>query len=121
MLVSEFVEVKLNGKKIKHYEELGYILPKRKTRDGMRVPKNAIINDYVILSESNIIQGCNDLLVKHNLFLGASSGAAYVAAEKVLKKINNKNVNTVFISPDAGHAYLESIYNNDWLTKNNLI
>jgi hypothetical protein len=44
MLVSEFVEVKLNGKKIKHYEELGYILPKRKTKDGMCVPKNAIIN-----------------------------------------------------------------------------
>lgn len=44
MLVSEFVEIKLNGKKIKHYEELGYVLPRRKTKDGMCVPKNAIIN-----------------------------------------------------------------------------
>jgi hypothetical protein len=43
MLLSKEVEVKLNGKKIKHYESLGYVLPKRKTKDGMRVPKNAII------------------------------------------------------------------------------
>lgn len=79
---------------------------------------NAFIDDYVILSELDIIKGANELLLNHNLFLGASSGAAYVAAKKTLKKYNNNNLNAVFICPDAGYAYLESIFNNEWVTKN---
>lgn len=43
MLKSIEIETKLYGKKIKYYEELGYILPKHKTKDGMRVPKNSTI------------------------------------------------------------------------------
>jgi len=43
MLLTKELEIKLNGKKIKHYESLGYNLPKHKTRDGMTVPKNATI------------------------------------------------------------------------------
>lgn len=43
MLISNEIEVKLHGKKIKHYESLGYILPKHKTKDGMRVPPGSSI------------------------------------------------------------------------------
>lgn len=78
----------------------------------------ALIDDFIILSESEIIKGCRNLLTEHNLFLGGSSGAAYVAADRVLKKSSRKNLTAIFISPDAGSSYLDTIYNNDWVTQN---
>ena len=99
-------------------------VPKVRTITGIGASKrcihfnHAIIDDYVVLSQSDIVKGANELLLKHNLFLGASSGAAYVAAEQILKKENNKNLNAVFICPDGGYAYLESIFNKEWVTKN---
>ena len=101
--------------------------PKIRKITGMGASKrsvlfnNAMIDDYVILPEPDIVKGCHDLLLRHNLFLGASSGAAFFAAKTILGKLNKPNVNAVFISPDAGYAYLDSIFNNEWLTKNNLI
>ena len=80
----------------------------------------AIIDDFIILSQAEIVQGCQDLLTEHNLFLGSSSGAAYAAANKVLKKMNKKTINAIFISPDAGISYLDTIYNNEWVAKNML-
>jgi len=63
MLVSKTVEIKLNGKKIKHYESLGYPLPKRKTKDGMRVPKNTLlevrIEDVPLNSHIDVIVQCD--------------------------------------------------------------
>lgn len=78
----------------------------------------SLIDDYVILSQHDIIKGCNELLLKHNLFLGASSGAAYYAAVSYLEKVRKHKANAVFIAPDAGHSYLASIYNSDWVAKN---
>jgi cysteine synthase A len=101
--------------------------PKKRTITGMGASKrsilfdSAIIDDVIILSEPEIVNGCYSLLRDHNLFLGASSGAAYYAARKTLKKLKKKDVNAIFISADSGQAYLESIYNNSWLIQNNLI
>lgn len=101
--------------------------PRKRKITGMGASKrsilfdNAIIDDVIILSEPEIVNGCYALLQDHNLFLGASSGAAYFAAKKTLKNMKKKDVNAVFISPDAGYAYLESVYNNSWLTQNNLL
>ena len=101
--------------------------PKVRKITGMGASKrsvlfnNARIDDFIVLSESEIIKGCNELLLNHNLFLGASSGAAYFAAKKTLEKLNKQDINAIFISPDAGYSYLDSIFNNEWVTKNNLL
>ncbi len=76
------------------------------------------IDEVVILSERQIIQGCRELLSVHNLFLGASSGAAFYAANNYLLKNNKKGVNAIFISPDAGGAYLDTVYNDIWVKQN---
>jgi cysteine synthase A len=81
----------------------------------------AIIDDHIILSQSEIIKGCQSLLDEHSLFLGASSGAAYAAANKVLKKTTNFASNALFISPDAGNSYIDTIYNKAWVDKNILL
>lgn len=78
----------------------------------------ALIDDVIILSQSEIINGCYSLQKEHNLFLGASSGAAYVGAYNTLKKLNQKNINALFISPDSGKAYQDSVYNEKWVNEN---
>lgn len=79
---------------------------------------NARIDDYVIFSQREIIKGCHDLLLEHNLFLGGSSGAAYLAADMLMKKLNRQDLNAIFIAPDAGNSYLDTIYNPQWVAKN---
>lgn len=63
MLISKEVEIKLNGKKIKHYENLGYLLPKRKTKDGLCVPKDTIlkvkIEDIPLNSHVKVVVQCD--------------------------------------------------------------
>ena len=70
MLISKEVEVKLYGKKIKHYESLGYVLPKRKTKDGMCVPRGATlkvkIEDVPLGSHIDVQVKC-DYCGKHYL------------------------------------------------------
>jgi len=69
------------------------------------------IDDFIILEESKIIEGCKSLL-KQGLFLGGSSGACYQAVleynKKNPEKLQNKNI--LFISPDGGNGYANNIY-----------
>lgn len=78
----------------------------------------ALIDDVVILSQREIIKGCRELLSEHGLFLGASSGAAYAAASRWLKKPGNRNRTSLFISPDAGSSYIDTIFDQGWVNEN---
>lgn len=49
------------------------------------------------------------------LFVGPTTGAAYLAGEWLAR--NNPDRNVVFISPDMGHRYVETIYNPIWQEK----
>ncbi len=76
----------------------------------------AYIDEVLVLNESDIIEGCNDLVNEQMLFCGGSSGAAYFGAKSVLKNLK-KNVDALIICPDRGDAYLDTIYNEDWVMK----
>ncbi|MEM6684375.1 MAG: 2,3-diaminopropionate biosynthesis protein SbnA, partial [Bacteroidota bacterium] len=66
--------------------------------------------DFVeVLSEEEVIQGCNDLLNFEMIFGGASTGAAFYAARKYMLQHPDKI--GLFISPDGGHSYIDQIYN----------
>jgi cysteine synthase A len=66
--------------------------------------------DFVdVLSEEQVIQGCNDLLNFEMIFGGASTGAAFYAARKYM--MQNSDKIGLFISPDGGHSYIDQIYN----------
>jgi N-(2-amino-2-carboxyethyl)-L-glutamate synthase len=79
----------------------------------------ALIDEIVILTQREIVEGCNELLHRHSVFAGASSGAAYMAGKKVMKGRKNKNANAIFICPDHGSSYIDSIYSIEWV-KNNI-
>lgn len=75
--------------------------------------ENADIDEVMILSEDQIVEGCNQLLEKHLIFAGASSGAAYYATTSTLRKYRNSK--GIFICPDRGNAYAETVYNPKWV------
>lgn len=76
--------------------------------------EQALIDEVVILSESEIINGCHELLNEQMVFAGASSGAAYCAAKRILSPLADKPVNALFICPDNGSAYVDTVYNDTW-------
>jgi N-(2-amino-2-carboxyethyl)-L-glutamate synthase len=98
--------------------------PKNRKLSGLGASKqsplihNAMIDDAVILSEREIIEGCHELLGQHCLLAGASSGAAYAAAKRVLAKAATPGANAVFITPDSGNAYLDTVFNDEWIKQN---
>ncbi|RBL90131.1 pyridoxal-phosphate dependent enzyme [Chitinophaga flava] len=80
--------------------------------------KNALIDDVVILSQTDIIKGCLELLNEQVIFAGASSGAVYLAAKNYFRDISYTTTpNSLLIFPDKGHSYLDTIYNKEWATQ----
>ncbi|MGD2087362.1 MAG: 2,3-diaminopropionate biosynthesis protein SbnA [Candidatus Aminicenantes bacterium] len=77
--------------------------------------KKAKIDDVVIVDEVSTIDMCHELLKKHYIFAGGSSGSAFAAIKKYFagKKINKK-VNVVTVFADRGERYANTIYNEKW-------
>jgi 2,3-diaminopropionate biosynthesis protein SbnA len=73
----------------------------------------ASIDDIMILTHQEIIQGSKDLLQDQALFAGASSGACYAAAKKYLQGMHGKKA--IIICADRGNAYLDNVYTDGWL------
>ncbi|WP_212004974.1 2,3-diaminopropionate biosynthesis protein SbnA [Chitinophaga sp. HK235] len=79
--------------------------------------RSAEIDDYMILSEEEIIAGCRQLLRDEMLFGGASTGAVYAAARKYLIGNGLQQKSALIICPDKGNAYLDTVYSSDWVEK----
>lgn len=79
---------------------------------------HAIIDEVVIVSESELVNGCHNLLSEHAIFAGGSSGACYAAISKLLGEDSSQvKPNVLFICPDRGNAYLDNVYNPAWVQK----
>jgi 2,3-diaminopropionate biosynthesis protein SbnA len=77
--------------------------------------KNAIIDDVVIVSQTDIIKGCLELLNEQVIFAGASSGAVYLAAKNYFRQAAYATPPTsLLIFPDRGHSYMDTIYSKEW-------
>jgi N-(2-amino-2-carboxyethyl)-L-glutamate synthase len=77
--------------------------------------EQAIIDDVVMVSEYDTILCCKELLEKHNLYAGGSSGSVYAAIKKYFRdrKIEEP-VNVMCVFADRGERYIETIYNDEW-------
>lgn len=75
----------------------------------------ALIDEVIILSQAEIIEGCYDLLKNESILGGGSSGAVYFAAKNFLKKAHHKGSKTLIVFPDHGSSYLNTIYNESWV------
>lgn len=86
---------------------------------------NAKIDDVVMVNEVETIEMCHDLLNRHCIMAGGSSGSVIAGIKKYfLKNCIKPNANVVTIFPDRGDRYADTIYNCDWcesfLQKNNI-
>jgi 2,3-diaminopropionate biosynthesis protein SbnA len=98
--------------------------PKKRYVSGIGASKipsiihDAIIDDIIHISQPDIINGCYELLDEQALFAGASSGAVYYGIKEYFKLKNvSKDCNVLFICPDRGNAYMDTIYNAEWVTE----
>jgi cysteine synthase A len=70
------------------------------------------------VSEYETILNCRELLEKHNLYAGGSSGSVYAAIKKYFRDRQiTEPVNVMCVFADRGERYIETIYNEEWCRK----
>jgi cysteine synthase A len=77
---------------------------------------NAVIDQVIHVDELETVEYCKRLFEEHGFLCGGSSGTSYAAIKKFFAdKAISSDANVVFICPDAGHPYLDTVYNPDWV------
>lgn len=80
--------------------------------------KLAFIDDVVFVEESETVKNCVELLNKHLILAGGSSGSTFAAIKQYFKgKKFGKKPNVVSIFADRGDRYASTIYNDEWVDK----
>jgi 2,3-diaminopropionate biosynthesis protein SbnA len=74
------------------------------------------VNQVVLVSDQETIEGCHQLLDKESILAGGSSGAIVKAIDKTLTQLP-ENSTVVAIFPDNGERYLQTIYSEDWVNQ----
>ena len=70
--------------------------------------EKGLVSEEILVSDSDAALGVGDLMKKHGIFAGISSGAAYFVAEKLMKSEENQGKNIVAILPDSADRYFSS-------------
>lgn len=127
--ISQYIKEKIPTVKIIGVDIEGSVIfghpPKQRSISGIGASKippiiaNAIIDEVIHLTQTEIIQGCYNLLQDQVVFAGASSGAVYAAAKKYfeLYSLSEKPV-VLLIFPDRGYTYVDTVFNADWINEN---
>lgn len=75
----------------------------------------AVIDDVVYVNEEETIDSCHELLERHNLYAGGSSGSVYSGIKKYFKENKTDSpVNVMCVFADSGERYITTIYNHQW-------
>lgn len=96
-------------------------MPKKRHIYGMgssivpKIIKRAKIDEVIIMDEISSARNCHELLERHSIFAGGSSGTVFASVKKYFigKKFKEKP-NAVMIFPDRGDRYMNTIYNQNW-------
>jgi N-(2-amino-2-carboxyethyl)-L-glutamate synthase len=77
--------------------------------------KEAFIDEVVIADETSAIRECHELLAKHTLFVGGSSGSVLSGIKKYFRnRESERALNVVTVFPDKGERYYDTIFNSAW-------
>jgi 2,3-diaminopropionate biosynthesis protein SbnA len=78
--------------------------------------REALIDDVVLVPEHETVAACHRLLRTHGLFAGGSTGTIYSAIHKYFRRQTCKpRPRVLFLCCDRGSAYLNTIYNPEWV------
>jgi cysteine synthase len=80
--------------------------------------RQAQIDDVVMVPEPDTVAGCHELMDRHGVFAGGSSGSVYTAINRYLHPLRvwRKKPNVLFLCADRGFPYLKTIYNPSWVS-----
>lgn len=78
----------------------------------------AQIDEIVLVSEKEAIISCQELLNKHLIFAGGSSGCVYTAIKHYIEKNNLKNAKVIGLLNDRGDRYFKTVYSEEWVKEN---
>ena len=116
------IAVDIEGSVIFNSKPAPRFIPGIGSSTSPKLAKNSIYDELIYVSETDVIRGCNALRRDHGLFVGGSSGAVYFVIKNYFndssKFSNGENV--LFLCPDRGTAYLETVYNNNWVSSKGL-
>ena len=73
------------------------------------------IDEIVYIPEAEAVQVCRRIAASQGLLIGGSSGSVLAAVSRLGDQIPVGS-NVVAISPDLGDRYLDSIYDDEWIT-----
>jgi len=76
--------------------------------------KNSVYDELILIPETDTIKMCS-MLAKKGILLGGSSGTVLSAVHKFADNIP-KGATVVAISPDMGDRYVDTIYNQEWVS-----
>lgn len=78
-----------------------------------------MMDDMLQVTDKKAIGWAKKLAYEEGIVAGGSSGANIWAATQIAKKIDSE-ANIVTLICDSGYKYFSTIYNDEWLEKNNL-
>lgn len=76
--------------------------------------RSDVVDDVVLVSESDTIRTCRRLAVQRGLLMGGSTGSVLAAVERMSEQLPD-GAHVVAIAPDLGERYLDTIYNDSWV------
>ncbi|MBC74546.1 MAG: 2,3-diaminopropionate biosynthesis protein SbnA [Halobacteriovoraceae bacterium] len=86
-----------------------------------RLLEGCNIDEVVHISESDAVKGCRTLRNQHGVLAGGSSGAVFSAIESYFHNFHEATgANVMFLCPDRGTAYLDTVYNDEWVLSKGL-
>jgi cysteine synthase A len=79
--------------------------------------KEALIDEVVIVNETDTVAACHHLLKRHGLFVGGSTGSVYSAIQRYFaNQALRKPPRVLFFCCDRGTAYLHNIFSAELLS-----
>lgn len=73
------------------------------------------LDEIVYVEEADAVRTCRQVAAKHGLLIGGSTGSVLAAIQSIGSGIPSE-ARVVAIAPDLGDRYLDTIYNDDWVT-----
>ncbi|MEU4746486.1 2,3-diaminopropionate biosynthesis protein SbnA [Actinosynnema sp. NPDC023658] len=78
---------------------------------------HALIDDVVIVPERDTVRGCHELLRRHGLYAGGSTGTVYAAINRYFADHAGPRPTVLFLCADRGTGYADTIYNPRWVAE----
>lgn len=78
----------------------------------------SLVDSVVYVTEADTVRMCRRL-ARHGFLLGGSTGTViYGALEWLAANDGDSKLTTVAVAPDLGHHYLDTVYDEQWLSMN---